>query len=155
MIRKLTYLLVVIVFTDCTLIPSNEYFKSDNLDPAIAAKQIEGTFKLTNESLKELENYYSNNEMGKLKSSVIKIYAKGDSIKTFYMPTNDPETGFSLSTSTDQLNIRKGHEKFWHLGRKNQYWPDIKFRLRNGVPSLLVNLSTDPDGFDYYEYKKE
>lgn len=141
--------------TSCTLIPSGEYLKSDTLDPKMEKEKILGTYKPTPKSLKKLQRHFSNDEIEKLRKSIIRIYSKGDSIKTFYMPVNAIDSTYYLSTSTSKLNIRTGHEKFWHLRRRSNYWPDIKFRLKNGKPSLLVNLNTDPDGFDYYEYKKE
>jgi hypothetical protein len=116
-------------------------------------EKIVGLYVPTDKAIEKLERHYSETDISKIRKSSIVIYADGDSIMTVDMPVTSMDSAYFLCTSTDKLYIKKGHEKFWHLRRRQDYFPDIKFRLKDGIPSLLVNLGVDPDYLDYHEYR--
>jgi hypothetical protein len=154
MTRILIYI-TILSLTSCSLIPSDEYIDSDTLDINITEKMLVGTYKPTIKTIEQLKRHYSSTDIKKINQSIIRIYANGDSIQTINMPVNSMDTAYFLSTSIDKLDKNTQNEKFLDVRRRNNFFPDIKFRKKEKELSLLVNLGIDPDNLDYYEYKKK
>jgi|688.fasta_scaffold921553_1 hypothetical protein len=147
--------LIAVLISSCTLVPSREYIGSDNLDQNISKEELVGIYEITNHALKKLRNHYPESEIKKFEKSRIEIYSNGDSIKVVNIPVNLEMSGnYQVTTTTDRIDYRITNEKFWHLHRHDNYFPEMTFRIRYWQKSILINLDHDPDSWDYYEYDK-
>ena len=152
--KRLLLFLFVIVFTSCTLIPSKEWFKSDTLDTNLKMSDISGKYIPSEDAIEKLEKIFNSKQIDSLKESFICISSKDSIILGKNLPLNIEYHGdYKISSGKRKIYIlRNNHEKYRFLPRPDDKWPNLHFRIRNGKKGILVNLSLDPDGWDYYEY---
>ena len=106
------------------------------------------------EGSEKLEKIFNSKQIDSLKESFICISSKDSIILGKNLPLNIEYHGdYKISSGKRKIYIlRNNHEKYRFLPRPDDKWPNLHFRIRNGKKGILVNLSLDPDGWDYYEY---
>ena len=152
--KRLLLFFLAIALTSCTLIPSKEWFKSDTLDTNIKVSDISGKYIPSKDAIKKLEKIFNSKQIDSLKKSFIYISSKDSIILGDNLPLNlDYHGDYKISSGKGKIYVlNNNHEKYRFLPRPDGKWPDMHFRIRNGKKGILVNLSLDADGWDYYEY---
>ena len=106
------------------------------------------------ETISKLSLKYDKILIESLVKSEIKIDIKSDSIYAINLPIKT-DYKYDVISKNGKLNISGlNNEKFRFIHNPKDDQRDIKFRIKDGKKSLLINLNTgDPDeGNEYYEY---
>jgi hypothetical protein len=153
--NKLSVFLITFLIFSCTLIPSNEYMKSDTLESNLKVADIIGRYLPSEEAIEKLKKIFTSKQIDSLKKSFIYISSKDSIIIGKNIPLNlSFEGNYKISSGKRKIYIlRNNHEKFRFIPRPDDKYPEMHFRKKNDQKCILVNLSLDPDGWDYYEYQ--
>lgn len=152
--RAVQILVLQFCLIGCTLIPSDEYLESDDLNSTLTLHDMDGTYTITKDALAKLNNHYNPQQIDSMRISKIVINSRDTTISIMNAPLNKSAEGeYVISSGEGRLYVTAwGHEKFRFIDRPDSQYPNMKFRQKNGKNSILINLYFDPDSFDYYEY---
>jgi hypothetical protein len=117
-------------------------------------EKINGIYHPSVETISNLSNYYTSKLIDSLTTSTIEINFEKDSVFSMNLPVKI-DYKYELISIKGKLNISGlEHEKFRFIDNPKNGQRDIKFRIKDGKKSLLINLNTgDPDeGNEYFEY---
>jgi hypothetical protein len=154
MTKILKLLILPIGLLGCNFIPSDAYLESDDLKSNLSIKDMDGTYLISNKSLEQLKKYYNAEQIDSMKFSSIVIRSADSLIAMHHVPLNESFEGkYVISSGVGKLFVtNSNHEKFRGIERPDSPYPNLMFRQKNSENSILVNLSYDPDVYDYYEY---